>query len=131
VLSIGVSAAGTVAIPPDAHDVGWYRLGPAPGSAAGSAVIVGHRDSYVYGLGALYDLNTTAVGDTVTVRRADGSQVRYRVIERRLYPKLPADLAGFFATTGPARLTIITCGGTFLRDAGGYQDNLVVTAVPA
>ena len=41
---------------------------------------------------------------------------------------LPEEL---FARTGPERLWIITCGGEYLPDEGGYQQNLVVTAVPS
>jgi hypothetical protein len=36
-----------------------------------------------------------------------------------------------FARTGAPRLRLITCGGEYDVDAGGYQQNLVVTAVPA
>ncbi len=39
-------------------------------------------------------------------------------------------MAELFARSGPARLTVITCGGPYLADQGGYQDNVVVTAVP-
>ena len=41
---------------------------------------------------------------------------------------LPAEL---FSRRGPERLHVITCGGEYLPDAGGYQQNLVVTAAPA
>ena len=43
--------------------------------------------------------------------------------------KLPID--DVFATDGSPRLTLITCGGYYDRSNGGYQDNVVVTAVPA
>lgn len=29
-----------------------------------------------------------------------------------------------------SRLTLISCGGVYDPDRGGYQDNVVVTAVP-
>ena len=35
-----------------------------------------------------------------------------------------------FARTGPERLRLVTCTGPYLPEAGGYQQNLVVTAVP-
>ena len=35
-----------------------------------------------------------------------------------------------FARTGPGRLQIVTCGGSYLPDKGGYQENIVVTAAP-
>jgi len=126
---VGVDGAGAVAIPSDARRVGWYRFGSAPGDSIGSAVLVGHRDSRTQGRGALYPLADLAVGDLIVVGRSDGSNVRFRVVERRLYLKVGLPYETFFARTGTPRLTVITCGGPYDRQHGGYQDNLVVTAV--
>jgi sortase (surface protein transpeptidase) len=128
--TIGVRPDGTVAIPNDAHHVGWYQFGPAPGARRGSAVIVGHRDSRTQGRGAVYDLAAVNLGDVMKVRLSNGAVLTYRVVERRLYLKQGLPWQEFFTTHGPARLTVITCGGSFLPDQGGYQDNLIVTAVP-
>ncbi len=127
---VGVTADNVVAIPPDAHRVGWYRFGPAPGDSQGSAVIVGHVDSRTQGIGALFPLSSVQPGDVIQVRRADHSTLSYRVVERRLYLKQGLKWDLFFTSDGPARLTVITCGGPYLRPVGGYQDNLIVTAVP-
>ena len=35
-----------------------------------------------------------------------------------------------FDRSGPAVLRLITCGGAYDAEDGGYQDNLVVTATP-
>ena len=48
-------------------------------------------------------------------------------IERFDQQALPAEV---FARTGPERLRLVTCTGPYLPEAGGYQQNLVVTAVP-
>jgi hypothetical protein len=128
--SIGVTATGIVAIPADARRVGWYRFGPTPGDAHGSSVIVGHVDSLTQGLGALFPLKSVHLGDLIKVRRADWSVVTYQVVERRLYLKQGLPWPLFFSSEGPARLTVITCGGPYLRGDGGYQDNLIVTALP-
>ena len=34
------------------------------------------------------------------------------------------------SSTDAPLLRVVTCGGDYLRDEGGYQDNIVVTAVP-
>jgi len=139
IASIGVSASvepagvapyGTVAIPHNAYHVGWYEFGPAPGDATGSAVIVGHRDSRTQGRGALYNLGAVNLGDQIQVRRSDGKTLTYRVVERRLYLKQGLPWATFFTNQGSPRLTVITCGGTYDPNHGGYQDNLIVTATP-
>ncbi|MBC8092483.1 MAG: class F sortase, partial [Pseudonocardia sp.] len=39
--------------------------------------------------------------------------------------------AGLFDTGGERRLALVTCGGSFDRDARSYRDNLIVWAVPS
>jgi len=41
---------------------------------------------------------------------------------------LPGSL---FATTGPPRLALVTCGGSFDPATGHYRDNVIVWAKPA
>ncbi|WP_308406954.1 class F sortase [Streptomyces sp. AC555_RSS877] len=126
---VGVTEAGAMAIPADPAVAGWYRFGPAPGSAHGSSVLVGHVDSDTGALGefaALYDVEP---GDRIEVLRADAEPARYRVTARSTVPKddLPS---ATFRRSGPAVLTLVTCAPPFLHEKGGYQANLVVTAEP-
>jgi sortase (surface protein transpeptidase) len=127
---VGVAADGQVEIPEDARQVGWYRFGPAAGQPRGSVVIVGHRDSRTQGAGALFRLNEAQVGDIVALTMADGSELSYRVVERRQYEKKVLPLSQLFDWEGPARLTLVTCGGPYDKRQGGYLDNIVVTALP-
>ncbi|MCU0264669.1 MAG: class F sortase [Actinomycetia bacterium] len=127
---VGVARDGQVEIPADARLAGWYRFGPAPGASAGSAVLVGHRDSRTQGRGGFYPLGQVRPGAEVLVTRADGSVVTYRVVERQRLAKAVLPTESLFARDGAPRLTLITCGGAYLPDRGGYQDNVVVTAVP-
>jgi hypothetical protein len=126
---VGVAADGQMALPPNPRVLGWYRFGPSPG-ADGSAVLAGHLDSRRYGLGPLVRLRNVETGDLVEVTSADGSSLTYRVdgVARFEQQGLPDDV---FARTGAPRLRLITCGGEYDVGAGGYQQNLVVTAVPA
>lgn len=128
---VGVAASGQMQLPPDPRVVGWYRFGPVPGAAdAGSAVIAGHLDSLRYGLGPLVRLRDVEPGDTVTVTMSDRSRARYIVeaLTRFDQQALPDEL---FRRGGAERLRIVTCGGDYDDDAGEYEQNLVVTAVPA
>lgn len=117
-------------IPKDAHRVGWYQHGAAPGSATGSAVLAGHVDSRRQGRGAMFALREVEVGEPVRVRLADGTIIGYRVVARELLAKAALPVTELFSRAGPHRLTLITCGGDYDRAIGGYQDNVVVTAVP-
>lgn len=126
---VGVAQDGQMSLPPDPEVLGWYRFGPAPGAGTGSVVLAGHLDSKRYGLGPLVGLREVEVGDLVRVARSDGTLSSYTVVGVRRYDRqaLPDEL---FARTGPERLRIVTCGGDYLPDEGGYQQNLVVTAMP-
>ncbi|MFF5497642.1 sortase domain-bontaining protein [Streptomyces aquilus] len=128
---VGVAADGQVEIPDDPRQVGWYRFSPQPGSAQGSTVIVGHVDAAGRGLGVLVALNDVREGDRVLVRQKDGGVVAYRVSSRRTVGKKDLARTGAFRREGPPVLTLITCAGPYLANRGGYQNNLVVTAVEA
>lgn len=129
--AVEVSADGQVEVPEDPQRVGWYRFSPAPGSAEGSSVVVGHVDSDGRGLGVLVALDDVRRGDRVVVARKDGKKVAYRVASRRTVSKKDLAASGAFRRDGPAVLTLITCTGPYRPDEGGYQNNLVVTAVEA
>lgn len=127
---VGVARDRQMALPPDPTVLGWYRYGPAPGSGGGSVVLAGHLDSRRYGLGPLVRLREVELGDRIEVTRDDGTRRAYLVRSLRRYDRqaLPAEI---FSRVGRERLRIVTCGGAYLPDRGGYQLNLVVTAVPA
>ncbi len=128
VLPTGVTRRGNAQIPRDGDVIGWYEYGAAPGEPRGSTVLIGHRDTRAEGPGALFDLDALTPG--ARVRVADGKKsVTYRVVELRSIDKagLPGSL---FRRGGPHQLVLITCGGAYLPEAGGYQENLFAVAVP-
>jgi hypothetical protein len=129
VVAKGVSRNGQMALPRSPEVLGWYRFGAAPGER-GSTVLAGHVDTRRYGVGPLALLPRVRVGDGVRVRLSDGSAVRYRVTGLRQVDKQSRALASVFDEKGRARLRVVTCGGEFDPDRGGYQDNVVLTAVP-
>ena len=103
----------------------------APGSPVGSAVIVGHRDGREQGHGAFYNLSQLGIADRITVTTTRGAKLVYRVTARETIKKSKLPLDNLFAITGSPRLTLISCAGYYSKDNGGYQDNIVITAVPA
>jgi len=123
----GVTMDGVARIPRDGDDIGWYRFGPRPGER-GSAVLIGHRDTAAEGPGALFAADLLQRGDQVIVKTRSGS-VAFAVTSSTYYNKqaLPAAL---FGRHGLPRLTVITCGGAFDAEHGGYQQNYVVVAQP-
>ena len=128
VVAVGVDERGEMAVPEDIREIGWYRFGPAPGSAAGSSVVSGHVDDRIQGRGAFYRLVDLAVGDPVVVTTTAGAELDYRVSTVRRIPKTALPVDELFARDGPPHLTLVTCGGVFDRASGNYRDNVVVTA---
>ena len=126
---VGVDANGDFAVPPSVDQVGWYKFGPGVNASAGSVVIAGHVDSREQGKGAFFRLGELDRGDEVTVAGDDGVVHTYRVIAREEYRKTKIPLERYFARDGKPRLTLITCGGPFDREARRYRDNIVITAV--
>jgi hypothetical protein len=126
----GVAEGGAMALPPNPADAGWYRFGSWPGSAEGATVIAAHVDSLDYGLGPLARLPEATAGTEILVTRADGQEHRYTVQDGGMTRKQDVAWDTVFDRSGPARLTVVTCGGEFDYERRTYLDNVVVNAVP-
>lgn len=126
---VGVAPDGQMQLPRDPAVLGWYKYGARPDGPVGATVLAGHLDSRRFGLGPLVRLREARVGDTVRVAMSNGERTTYRVVRIARFDRqgLPAQL---FTRSGPPRLRLITCGGGYDADDGGYQQNLVVTAAP-
>jgi sortase (surface protein transpeptidase) len=129
IVAMKVDSDGAMALPAKPTEIGWYAYGPRPGERRGSAVLGGHIDSRQYGVGQLAALRRLHKGDEIVVRTTTTRQT-FRVASVRLMSKQAMPLRTLFDRDGDQRLRIITCGGPYVRSQGGYQDNLVVTAVP-
>ena len=105
---------------------GWYTGSPRPG-AVGSAIIVGHIDSY-RGPGVFYRLIKLARGDKIYVKRADGTLVEFRVTSVQTYLKDRFPTEDVYGPVPDAELRLITCGGAFDTATGHYLSNIVVYA---
>lgn len=130
IFPVGLDKNRAIEIPEDIRYVGWYELGVPPGVDRGSAVLVAHRDGVVQGHGVFYDLGNLSPGDKVFVTTSAGEDLPYKVVSREFIKKKSLPYQELFAVDGDPRLTLISCGGYYDRNNGGYQDNVVVTAVP-
>jgi LPXTG-site transpeptidase (sortase) family protein len=121
---------GELKVPTNVEHVGWWDGSADAGDPFGSTVIAGHVDSATQGIGFFARLLRIKVGAEVTVR-GSGHELTYKVISVQTVAKraLASDSAAF-AQTGPHRLVLITCTGTYHRDRGGYDRNLVVIGAP-
>ncbi|MEU4605481.1 class F sortase [Kribbella sp. NPDC023972] len=131
VVAVGVASDGQMELPPDPAMIGWYRFGPSTTDLRGAVVLAGHVDSKQYGVGPLVRLRELRLDALVTVQLSDSTVTRYRVQTVENIPKTSTALDQVFDRDGARLLRVITCGGPYDRNGGGYRDNLVVTARPA
>ncbi|MET8309610.1 class F sortase [Micromonospora sp. NPDC005173] len=129
IMSLGTNPDGTVQVPPlsKADQAGWYEPGVSPGET-GNAVIVGHVDSAKLGPAVFFDLGSLVPGDRITVGRADGKPVAFRVDSVKSYPKTSFPNELVYGPNDRAGLRVVTCGGQFDETVKSYPDNVVVFA---
>lgn len=125
-VDLGLNGDRTLAVPSDFDVAGWYTGRPPPG-AVGPAIIAGHVDSRE-GPAVFYRLGDIVPGDDVLVHREDASTVNFVVdrVERHAKDDFPTQAV--YAPTDEATLRLITCGGSFDRQRGSYNDNVIVFA---
>jgi sortase (surface protein transpeptidase) len=125
-IMLGLTSAGELQVPSSTAVAGWYTGSPRPG-AVGSAIIVGHIDSY-RGPGVFYRLIKLTRGDKIYVKRADGTLVEFRVTSVQIYLKDRFPTEDVYGPVPDAELRLITCGGAFDPATGHYLSNIVVYA---
>ncbi|MDI3243156.1 sortase [Arthrobacter sp. AL08] len=130
IVQVGVSPDGAMEIPDPFDEAGWYRYGPAPGAAAGSAVLAAHVDT-TSDSAPFSQLKSLAPGTIVTVQREGSAALTFRVTGVELMAKDAFDGVSIFRRDGPPQLKLVTCGGRWLDEQQDYGDNVIVTAAPA
>jgi Sortase domain len=118
--------AGHVEVPRHWQRAGWYRDGARPGEP-GAAVLLGHVDS-PFGPAVFAGLSTLRPGARVLVDRADGSTVAFRVTRVELRSRKDFPRVQVYWPTLERELRLITCGGSYVKSAGGYQSNVIAFA---
>jgi LPXTG-site transpeptidase (sortase) family protein len=122
---VGVDQYGTLNLPVNSWNAGWYKYGPVPG-ARGDAVIEGHAG--YPGKPMLFGkLATLRPGDRIIVVHADGTRRLFLVTSMRSVPAGSAP-SGLAEPSGPPRLTLVTCTGHFDKKSYWYSDRLLVEA---
>jgi sortase (surface protein transpeptidase) len=127
-MALGLNGDGTVAVPPLRPDApaGWYRHLASPGEV-GPAVILGHVDTAA-GPAVFYRLRDLRPGDTIRVRRTDGSTAMFAVDHLAQYPKSAFPANAVYGSVDHPALRLVTCGGVFDAIHGEYRGNLTVYA---
>jgi hypothetical protein len=121
---LGLNSNGTVEVPTSVQVPGWFSPGPSPGQV-GSAVILGHVDSY-QGEGVFFQLRTLQPGNQIEINLADGVIATFKVTSVAMYQKTQFPDQQVYGSTGSSDLQLVTCGGAFDSQTGHYLSNIVV-----
>jgi len=125
-IPLGIAADGTMEVPVDYDDVGWFSGGGRPGGT-GRTVIAAHVDSRS-GPAVFFRLGELGVDDEIELTGVDGSLHRYRVTATEAHPKAAFPTAAVFGGTLEDEVVLVTCAGDYDTSIGRYEDNLVVFA---
>ena len=126
VIDLGLNPDGTLEVPTNYAEAGWWTGGSQPGET-GSAVIVGHVDSKT-DPAVFYDLQLLSSGDLIQVADRNGRVVNFKVERLKQVPKDNFPTKEVYDMTSSPTLRLVTCGGKFNRSSGHYLDNVIVFA---
>jgi Sortase domain len=126
VIALGLNPDGTLEVPTDFGETGWYEQGAEPGELS-PAVITGHVDSET-GPAVFYRLSELGVGDLIEVHRGDGTAARFLVNRVKAWPKASFPTRQVYGHTKGSVLRLVTCSGSFDESTGHYVDNTIVYA---
>jgi LPXTG-site transpeptidase (sortase) family protein len=127
VVSIEVNDERVLVPPRELRLVGWWSDGAAPGSARGSAVLVGH--SARAGGGVFDDVGDLQAGDTIEVAGAsDALTYAVESVEVMSKEDLARNAEEIFDQSGRGRLVVITCEDF---DGTTWRSNIVTIAASA
>jgi hypothetical protein len=127
-IDLGIASDGSMEVPEDAAEVGWFTGGGRPGGK-GPTVLAGHVDDQD-GPAVFFRLPELQPGDEVQVESADGAQTTYVVDRAAEYSKGEFPTGEVFGATMDDQLRLITCTGPWDSLAQSYSGNHVVFLSP-
>ncbi len=128
VQQVGISKHGTMAVPTNYTDVGWYRYGSRPGEE-GHAVFAGHVDNGFGAPGVFQRLKELAFNDDLYIKDASSTELHFKVSGSEILSHDIASTDTLFTRHGPSQLTLITCEGEWDPIKKEYSERRIITAV--
>jgi LPXTG-site transpeptidase (sortase) family protein len=121
---LGLTSTGTLAVPTQTNQAGWYTGSAVPGQP-GPTVIAGHLDT-TSGPAVFVDLPQLEDGDEIRILLSTGAEVDYQVTGMQTDPKVQFPTTQVYGPSPDSELRLITCTGSVVD--GSYLDNLIVFA---
>ena len=136
VITMDIGADSFPEVPDRADQVAWYKFTAAPGQRS-NAVFSGHVDWQSRSgqpiAGVFYRLRALELGDTLMITLEDGTQLEYRVTGNVATSYEDPNVSKAMTRTSREVITLITCGGTWIKTAqsrfgGSYSHRVLVRA---
>ena len=125
----GLKPDGTMEIPNNITDVGWFTGSPRPGEK-GNAIVTGHvaqiRGGVLTKPGVFSNFGDLQAGDKLYVQNNKGESIAFVVRESRSYNPTADATDVFTSADGGVHLNLITCEGTWNSSQLSYSQRLVV-----
>jgi LPXTG-site transpeptidase (sortase) family protein len=136
VVIMGVDENRIPQVPDRPDQIAWYDFSAPPGQGS-NAVFSGHVDWQTRQgdpiPGVFYRLREMEIGDTIDLTLEDGTRLEYKVTGNVATPYDDPNVVKAMQPTSRDVITLITCGGTWLRDpgerfGGNYSHRIIVRA---
>lgn len=136
IVTMGFGADRYPEVPGRPDQVAWYNFSAAPGQRS-NAVMSGHVDWQARSgapiAGVFYRLRALEIGDTVVITLEDGTRLDYRVTGNVATAYDDPNVLKAMDHTPKEVITLITCGGTWIRNGqgpfgGSYSHRVLVRA---
>ncbi|TMC00499.1 MAG: class F sortase [Chloroflexi bacterium] len=126
VVALGVTPDGFPDVPERPDQVAWYPFSAPPGQS-NNAVFSGHVDWQTAAgnpiAGVFYRLREMKVGETMEITLDNGAKLTYRVVGNVATQYDDPKVLQVMDPTDRDVVTIITCGGTWIRGSGPLGGN--------
>jgi LPXTG-site transpeptidase (sortase) family protein len=136
IITMGLDGEGNPQVPDRPDQVAWYNFAAAPGQKS-NAVLSGHVDWQTQSRqpipGVFYRLREVDLGDTITITLEDGTKLDYRVTGNVATAYEDPNISKAMSHTSKEVVTLITCGGTWIKTGrgqfgGSYSHRVLVRA---
>jgi LPXTG-site transpeptidase (sortase) family protein len=136
IITMGLDGEGNPQVPDRPDQVAWYNFAAAPGQKS-NAVLSEHVDWQTQSRqpipGVFYRLREVDLGDTITITLEDGTKLDYRVTGNVATAYEDPNISKAMSHTSKEVVTIITCGGTWVKTGrgpfgGSYSHRVLVRA---
>lgn len=126
---VGLTEKGSIGVPADPQQVGWYELNHIRPGERGLALLTGHYDTYGGKAGVFYRLEELKENDEIAITTEEGEQLVFRVTALAFepYDGFSHDLV--YGRSKVAEVRLITCHGQWDKQAHTYDKRLIVSAV--